>query len=154
MGQVFATFLKQCLQKNEMIRAVASASLPRVAASDSISGSAVESTSVQTNRLVGRERELAALCDAFDDVRRGSAIVLCVEGMSGIGKSALARHFVAKVRSEIEDVGVLSGRCYKREAVPYKAMDRVVAELSRFLGVGRMFRNGQDLRQVWAETAP
>jgi hypothetical protein len=101
--------------------------------SDSFTVVAGDEGSVQTKRLVGREQELAALRQAFDDVRRGSAIVFCIEGMSGVGKSALARHFVAKIRREAEDVVVLSGRCYKRESVPYKAIDSVVDDLSRFL---------------------
>jgi len=83
-------------------------------------------------RFVGRERELALLRGALDLTRQGRAAVAEISGLSGMGKSTLARRFLAEVR---EDPGalVLSGRCYQRESVPYKAVDSLVDGLSRYL---------------------
>ncbi|WP_394829575.1 serine/threonine-protein kinase PknK [Pendulispora albinea] len=82
--------------------------------------------------FVGRTAQLAALDDAFHASLGGKAVILRVFGRSGMGKSALVSRFLNSlgVRS---DVLVLSGRCYEREAVPFKAVDQVVDELSRWL---------------------
>jgi predicted ATPase len=57
-------------------------------------------------------------------------VVVFVGGESGIGKSTLVGKFLDEVRDAGRAV-VLSGRCFERESVPYKAFDRVVDELSR-----------------------
>ncbi|HEX4447196.1 MAG TPA: AAA family ATPase [Polyangiaceae bacterium] len=83
--------------------------------------------------FVGREPQLAALHGAFDaSLAKDSPVVVMLQGRSGMGKSALASRFLASLAS-IPDVLVLSGRCYEREAVPFKAVDQVVDELSRWL---------------------
>src|SRR5260221_3928615 len=55
-----------------------------------------------------------------------------LQGGSGMGKSALATQFLGGLASR-SDVLVLSGRCYERETVPFKAIDQVIDELSRWL---------------------
>jgi tRNA A-37 threonylcarbamoyl transferase component Bud32/tetratricopeptide (TPR) repeat protein len=81
--------------------------------------------------FVGRERELQALRDALAGVRgRGPGLVRVLGG-SGIGKSALIRRFVEE--AEVQGAVVLAGRCYEREAVPFKALDSVVDALARYL---------------------
>ena len=93
--------------------------------------------------FVGRGRELMMLEAAFDDVRGGRATVACVRGESGVGKSALVRHYRQSLMSRYPETVVLSGRCYEREAVPYKALDEVVDGLSRLLlGFDRETLNG------------
>lgn len=81
--------------------------------------------------FVGRERELTALRDALEQVRGKGPRLVRVLGGSGIGKSALIRRFL----EEAEGGGavVLAGRCYEREAVPFKALDSVVDALARHL---------------------
>ena len=84
-------------------------------------------------RLVGRERKLEALADALAATRAsGRAIVACVHGPSGMGKSALARRFLDDLHQEGRAVA-LYGRCYERESVPYKAVDSLVDALTRLL---------------------
>ncbi len=80
--------------------------------------------------LVGRDRELAALVAACEASRGGKAVTMFVHGPSGVGKTALVRAFLDGVR---RGAVVLAGRCYERESVPYKALDSVVDELSRYL---------------------
>ncbi len=79
--------------------------------------------------FIGRTHELATLQIAHEQSRQQPVLAL-VEGESGVGKSALVRRFV-------DDVGAgaiaLVGRCYEREAVPYKAFDGVIDSLSRLM---------------------
>lgn len=82
--------------------------------------------------FVGREKHLAALSNAFERVRGGRATVVHVCGASGMGKSALARHFLDRLAIR-DEVIILRGRCYEREAVPYKAVDNLIDSLSRYL---------------------
>jgi eukaryotic-like serine/threonine-protein kinase len=88
-------------------------------------------TPMPRQTFVGRETELAALRDALEKCDSGAAVNLLIEGESGMGKSALAEHFVAGL--DRRDVVVLRGRCYERESVPYKGVDGVIDSISRFL---------------------
>lgn len=80
--------------------------------------------------FVGRREELASIRSGFDDVREGRTVTVFVHGESGIGKTALVRRFVRELG---DDVTLLSGRCYEREAVRYKAVDGVIDALSQVL---------------------
>ena len=82
--------------------------------------------------LIGRQAELDALRAAFATAATGQAVVAHVSGESGVGKSTLVRAFLDELRAHGSAV-VLSGRCYERESVPYKAFDRVIDALTRFL---------------------
>jgi serine/threonine protein kinase len=83
--------------------------------------------------FVGRESHLEALRDAFRTLKGGRALTVAVHGGSGMGKSALVRHFLEELRAEDGEAVVLSGRCYERESVPFKALDALVDALSRYL---------------------
>jgi serine/threonine protein kinase len=81
--------------------------------------------------FVGRETHLAALREAFEGSRQGRAVTVYLHGTSGIGKTALVRRFLDTLRRD--DVVILSGRCYERESMPYKALDSLIDSLSQYL---------------------
>jgi len=87
----------------------------------------------QTPPFVGRYGELRAIREAYLSSRRGDSVSTVVYGDSGIGKSALIRRFTETLQREVAGLVLLAGRCYEREAVPYKAFDGVVDALSRFM---------------------
>jgi tetratricopeptide (TPR) repeat protein len=78
-------------------------------------------------RFVGRDSQLAMLEHALREVRTGRQQTVFVHGTSGVGKSALTRHFLGDVDAA---AFVLAGRCYECESVPYKAFDSVIDNLA------------------------
>jgi serine/threonine protein kinase len=85
----------------------------------------------EESRLVGRDEQHSRLSTAYDACLSGTPILVRVQGPSGMGKSALVRSFLAELQQE--GTVVLSGRCYERESVPYKALDPLVDRLTRYL---------------------
>ena len=90
------------------------------------------SAGLSADAIVGRERHLSALHDAFHATRRGTPVRVYVHGLSGSGKSTLIRHFLHDLAHRHRAV-ILQGYCYVRESVPYKGLDAVIDSLSRFL---------------------
>ena len=82
--------------------------------------------------FVGRAAQRAALREAFEATTQGRTVVVFVSGRSGVGKSALVQHALDDLAARCDAV-VLAGRCYERESVPYKALDSLIDELSRYL---------------------
>jgi serine/threonine protein kinase len=82
--------------------------------------------------LIGRDSQVRALRQAFDDAREGRLVTVRVSGASGMGKSALAARFVDELVEGGEAVA-LRGRAYERESMPYKALDSVIDAISRYL---------------------
>lgn len=91
------------------------------------------SSSLQSVPFIGRERHKRELLDAFNATREGQTVTVYVHGDSGVGKTALVRHFLDELPSHESDVVILEGRCYERESVPYKALDGVIDSLTRYL---------------------
>lgn len=91
-----------------------------------------EAPTVAEPLFLGRAHHLACLHDALDEVRGGRTLTVLVHGPSGVGKTALVQHFLERVRQQDRSVVVLTGRCYERESVSYKALDGLVDALSRF----------------------
>ena len=60
-------------------------------------------------------------------------MTVSVHGSSGIGKTALVAAFLQELQHETPNVLVLSGRCYERESVPYKAIDGIIDRLTHHL---------------------
>src|SRR6202171_3830518 len=82
--------------------------------------------------FVGRKMEFVRLQEAFHETEKGQAVTVAVHGSSGMGKTALVRRFLDALRSN-ERVVILAGRCFEREAVPYKALDSLMDVLSHHL---------------------
>jgi serine/threonine protein kinase/tetratricopeptide (TPR) repeat protein len=83
--------------------------------------------------LVGRRHQLAALQDSYATLRRqGEPVTVFISGRSGEGKTALAEHFLAPLRADRRPA-VMSGRCYDRESVPFKALDTLIDALGGYL---------------------
>jgi serine/threonine protein kinase len=79
-------------------------------------------------KFVGRVRELEVL-RRHATTASGEASLLVVEGASGLGKSWL----LAELTRELErrsDVLLVAGRCSRREAVRYRALDPLLDALS------------------------
>src|SRR6266568_976840 len=100
-------------------------------------GSTLQFTPASEIPFIGRERQLAELHDAFHAIREGDCVTVFLHGVSGMGKSALARTFLDQLKGKVRNAVVLQGRCYERESVPYKALDGVVDNLSKHLALLR-----------------
>jgi eukaryotic-like serine/threonine-protein kinase len=84
-------------------------------------------------QFVGRSELLRELEMAFANTQQGRLNVVLVHGRSGIGKTALVRRFLADLAHRHTNLIVLKGRCYEFESVPYKGLDALVDECSRYL---------------------
>ena len=100
-------------------------------------------------QFLGRARELASLYSAFETLLTKQPVLQFVQGDSGIGKTALVRHFLDDLARR-ETVVVLEGRCYERESVPYKALDSLVENLCDYLST----LPRAELDQIIPEHAP
>jgi hypothetical protein len=76
--------------------------------------------------FVGRKSELAALEHALERVVRGEAVTVELAGESGLGKTSLVREFLATAGDRPDKTAIFTGRCFEREALPYKALDGVI----------------------------
>ena len=83
--------------------------------------------------FVGREAELQVLEQAYLQSRSGHPVLVSITGASGIGKTAVVRHFLQSLERRRENVTLLTGRCYERESVPFKAIDSILDSLTRHL---------------------
>lgn len=84
----------------------------------------------ESELFVGREYELSLLEQSFIVTEEKKSVAVFISGISGMGKSALLERFSALVANQAV---VLSGRCYERESVPYKAFDGLIDELTQHL---------------------
>lgn len=110
----------------EVLRRLKGISVPRPAATPA-------AASAGAAPFVGRKPELEALWEAYRTMKQGCTVTVSVQGGSAMGKSTLVRRFLEDLRGRDEKAVVLSGRCYERESVPYKALDSLVDALSQHL---------------------
>ncbi len=90
-------------------------------------------TLVKQDKFVGREKELKKLNEVWQLVKQGQGATIYVKGCSGMGKTATVQHFLEKLQANEPDLLVFSGRCYEQEFVPYKAIDSIIDNLSKYL---------------------
>jgi serine/threonine protein kinase/tetratricopeptide (TPR) repeat protein len=84
--------------------------------------------------LVGRNRHLSQLRALYDQAKTDEVPqVAFVRGRSGEGKTSLVDHFLKELAEQDESLVVLSGRCYDRESVPFKALDSLIDALAGYL---------------------
>lgn len=81
--------------------------------------------------LVGRASELEQLERRLDRSRTDRSQFALVLGLSGVGKSALARAFCGRARER--GALILAGRCFQQEVAPLKALDGIVDALAQAL---------------------
>jgi tRNA A-37 threonylcarbamoyl transferase component Bud32 len=90
--------------------------------------------------FLGRTQEMQALRGGYRSACVGNLAMVLVEGISGIGKTALVERFLAQIAASADPSRkpiVLRGRCHEREALPFKAFDNIVDEISHILaGLG------------------
>lgn len=67
--------------------------------------------------------------------QEGRLNVVLLEGRSGIGKTALIKHFLGTSLEKLPNLLSLSGRCYEFESVPYKGFDSLIDLLSALFPV-------------------
>ncbi len=83
--------------------------------------------------IVGRDQHLASLKDAYRALQRHrEPQTVFISGRSGEGKTTLGEHFLAPLRQD-KNLAVMSGRCYDRESVPFKALDSLIDTLAGYL---------------------
>jgi hypothetical protein len=83
--------------------------------------------------FVGRARELEGLSRIFDEVCAGRLRTVFVPGGWGVGKTALLRELARRAADDPRLPVVWSGRCHERESIPFKAVDMLMDDASRFL---------------------
>ncbi len=83
--------------------------------------------------FVGRAAELDQLERALEASAAGAGKLLFVTGDWGIGKTALLRVFLARLRRHPLSPIVFSGRCHERETIPFKSVDMLMDDLGRYL---------------------
>lgn len=115
----------ELLRRTEAARATGADVLRRLGVNNATA------VAVEGPPFIGRTDALGTLREAFVRSREGSPTLVLVEGGSGVGKTAVVRRFLDEA-SERQTV-VLSGRCYEREAVPYKGFDTIVDALCVWL---------------------
>ncbi|MDP1563673.1 MAG: protein kinase [Pirellulaceae bacterium] len=89
--------------------------------------------SFRHTELVGRDRHVREVGEAIASFEREPRVTtISISGRSGEGKTVLADHFLDRMRGSPEYI-VLGGRCYDRESVPFKALDKLVDALCTIL---------------------
>jgi tetratricopeptide (TPR) repeat protein len=105
--------------------------LAACASNSARAGRSSERISYDTSQVfVGRDAQLAELRELTARARRGQISAASICGRSGMGKTALVRHFLEEQQREEPAPLILMARCHEREALAYKAFDGIVDGLS------------------------
>lgn len=92
--------------------------------------------------FAGRETELTALANAFEQAASAAPATVLISGEAGAGKSRLVSEFAARVRKTAGSGGVLvlTGDCLEMNAagLPYAPFTAAVRQLTRRLGIAEV----------------
>ena len=121
------------LQRDASARPTGPAILERLGAGTFATPEASDTPADRPTSLVGRDEALRVLRTRLDGIAEAQGGAVLVRGGFGMGKSAVLQQFVMDARVSRRDLVALTGRCYERETVPFKAMDSLVDDLSRYL---------------------
>jgi energy-coupling factor transporter ATP-binding protein EcfA2 len=95
-----------------------------------------EETAVQVaaeGEFFGRGPTLRQLLDACECASAGMPAVVELTGPSGFGKSKILDVFARATWHYYPDAVLLRGRCFENESLPFKALDALMDDLSRYL---------------------
>jgi hypothetical protein len=123
----------QLLKKRPEERPDATAIRSAIGATTTAASAHLAESHGELEAFVGRSELLRNLEMAFANTQQGRLNVVFMHGRSGIGKTALVRRFLADLSRRQPNLIVLKGRCYEFESVPYKGLDALVDECSRYL---------------------
>lgn len=92
----------------------------------------ISSTFTVSQKLYGREQEIAILLDAIDRVNRGSSELAMIGGYSGVGKTSLVREIQPSI---VEREGYFASGKFDQlnRSIPYHAFIQAFKELVRQL---------------------
>ncbi len=126
---------RQLLRREEKERPSGAEILQRLRGGERASRPSIVASSPSSRPapFIGRKEHLAALHEAFARTKEGRVATLLVRGRSGMGKSTLVRRFLKELAERDSTCIILSGRCYERESMPYKALDSMIDALSQYL---------------------
>src|SRR5262249_19607126 len=116
-----------------------------------------ESQEINGRKTVGREIEREALWQAFEAADAGTAILLCVSGEPGIGKTTLIDEWLQELRDSARVVGIGRGSCSERPAGTgaYLPVLEALDGLLRGEAGSSVARMMRDLAPSWyAQVAP
>ena len=90
-------------------------------------------TDTRAERFVGRSAALGVVERALDEAVAQKTQLVFVTGAWGVGKTALVREVARQLSLDPRRPLCWSSRCHEREAIPWKAVDMLVDDASRFL---------------------
>jgi eukaryotic-like serine/threonine-protein kinase len=82
--------------------------------------------------FVGRTEEMTVLAAALAQALAGNTVVAELTGESGIGKTALLRHFLSALEPR-HGTAIFSARCSERETVPFGGLDGIVDAIAAYV---------------------
>ena len=84
-------------------------------------------------RFVGRSAALGVVRRALDEAVANRTQLAFITGAWGVGKTALVREVARQLSVDPRRPLCWSSRCHEREAIPWKAVDMLMDDASRFL---------------------
>src|SRR5699024_607620 len=93
----------------------------------------IQSSRHRTPAFRIRNKELAALEDAYAVFQKGRPHAVVIQGASGSGKRTICREFLRRISLRSDAPHVLVAHCKQDELLSYRAFDGIVDGLSAIL---------------------